>query len=65
MMKTSIDHLPEHKQRELGRIVEILHEEFDDALDNGTAEFKKKGRVLKIILLGSTRAETGSTSRIR
>jgi len=53
MMKTSIDHLPEHKQRELGRIVEILHEEFDDALDNGTAEFKKKGRILKIILFGS------------
>ncbi|MDG4897713.1 nucleotidyltransferase and HEPN domain-containing protein [Mesorhizobium sp. WSM4976] len=52
-MKTSIDHLPEHKQRELGRVVEILHEEFDDALDNGTAEFKKKGRVLKVILFGS------------
>src|SRR5438445_723050 len=53
MMKTSIDHLPEHKQCELGRIVDILHEEFDDALDNGTAEFKKKGRILKIILFGS------------
>lgn len=53
MMKTSIDHLPEHKQGELGRIVDILHEEFDDALDNGTAEFKKKGRILKIILFGS------------
>jgi hypothetical protein len=24
-MKTSIDHLPEHKQEELARVVEILH----------------------------------------
>jgi len=27
-MKTSIDHLPEHKQQELARVVEILHAEF-------------------------------------
>ncbi|MCT7378249.1 nucleotidyltransferase and HEPN domain-containing protein [Chelativorans salis] len=52
-MKTSIDHLPEHKQRELARVVDILHEEFEDALAEGTAEFKKKGRILKIILFGS------------
>src|SRR6266567_2110555 len=53
MMKTSIDHLPEHKQCELGRIVDILHEEFEDALKGSSAEFKKKGRILKIILFGS------------
>lgn len=52
-MKTSLDHLPEKKQRELGRAVAILHEEFEDALAGGTAEFKKRGRILKIILFGS------------
>lgn len=52
-MKTSIEHLPDNKQRELTRIVDILHEEFEDALETGTADFKKKGRILKIILFGS------------
>ncbi|MGC5844176.1 nucleotidyltransferase and HEPN domain-containing protein [Mesorhizobium abyssinicae] len=52
-MKTSIDHLPEKKQRELGRIMELIHEEFDDAIADGTTEFKKKGRILKVILFGS------------
>ncbi|CDM55930.1 putative nucleotidyltransferase [Rhizobium favelukesii] len=41
------------KQRELGRILEILHEEFEDALTDGTADFKKRGRILKIVLFGS------------
>lgn len=53
MMKTSIDHLPEKKQRELGRIMDLIHEEFDDAVADGTTEFKKKGRILKVILFGS------------
>lgn len=52
-MKTSIDQLPLRKQRELARIVEVLHEEFEDALKEGTADFKKLGRILKIILFGS------------
>ncbi|WP_091582538.1 nucleotidyltransferase and HEPN domain-containing protein [Mesorhizobium qingshengii] len=52
-MKTSLDHLPLTKQRELARIVEILHEEFEDALKGSSSEFKKKGRILKIILFGS------------
>jgi hypothetical protein len=52
-MKSDLDHLPEHKQRELARMVEILHEEFDDALALGTTEWKKRGRILKVILFGS------------
>jgi predicted nucleotidyltransferase/HEPN domain-containing protein len=52
-MKSSIDHMPPRKQRELGRVLEILHEEFEDALKEGTAGFKKRGRILKIILFGS------------
>lgn len=52
-MKSSLDHMPEKKQRELARALDILHEEFEDALKGGAAEFKKKGRILKIILFGS------------
>ncbi|NTG02323.1 HEPN domain-containing protein [Agrobacterium rhizogenes] len=52
-MKFSLDHLPERKRLELSRIIEIVHEEFEDALKEGTADFKKKGRILKIILFGS------------
>lgn len=52
-MRTSLDHLPPAKQTELKRLVDILHEEFDDALKGATADFKKKGRILKIILFGS------------
>ncbi len=53
MMKSSLDHIPHRKQRELARALEILHEEFEDALNEGTADFKKRGRILKIILFGS------------
>ncbi|MEB3043847.1 nucleotidyltransferase and HEPN domain-containing protein [Rhizobium mulingense] len=52
-MKSSLDHIPLRKQRELERALEILHEEFEDVLRDGTAEFKKRGRILKIILFGS------------
>lgn len=52
-MKSNIDHLPPLKQRELARAVEVLIEEFEDALKGGTADFKKRGRILKVILFGS------------
>ncbi|WP_165222134.1 nucleotidyltransferase and HEPN domain-containing protein [Affinirhizobium pseudoryzae] len=52
-MKSSLDHIPPKKQQEIARAVEILHEEFEDALKDGTAEFKKRGRILKVILFGS------------
>lgn len=34
-------------------MVEIIHEEFADALEGSSAAFKKRGRILKIILFGS------------
>lgn len=52
-MKSSLDHMPPRKQQELIRVLDILHEEFEDALKEGTADFKKRGRILKIILFGS------------
>lgn len=52
-MRSSLDHLPPHKKRELERIVQIVFEEFDDALALATQDWKRKGRISKIILYGS------------
>jgi predicted nucleotidyltransferase/HEPN domain-containing protein len=52
-MCTDLDHLPSVKRRELELIVRILFEEFEDALSLGTQDWKKQGRILKIILFGS------------
>ncbi len=42
-MKSSLDHLPEKKQRELARVVEIIHEEFEDALKGGGGGLQEEG----------------------
>ena len=52
-MKTSLDHLPAAKQRELERVVKILFEEFGDATAIATSDWKKQARILKVILYGS------------
>jgi predicted nucleotidyltransferase/HEPN domain-containing protein len=52
-MRTDLDHLPAAKQRELERMVQILFEEFEEARGIATQDWKKKGRILKIILYGS------------
>jgi predicted nucleotidyltransferase len=52
-MRTDLDHLPGTKQRELERVVQIIFEEFEDALALAKHEWKKKGRIHKIILYGS------------
>jgi predicted nucleotidyltransferase/HEPN domain-containing protein len=52
-MHTDLDHLPPAKQRELERIVQILFAEFDDATALATRDWKKQGRILKIVLFGS------------
>lgn len=52
-MRTDFDHLPANKQRELDRIRAIIFEEFEDALALAKHEWKKKGRIEKIILYGS------------
>jgi len=53
IMRTDLDHLPAKKQRELGRVVEILFAEFEEAQALATSAKKKSGRILKIILFGS------------
>jgi len=53
MMRTELEHLPANKRRELERVVQIIFEEFDDALALAKHQWKKKGRIEKIILYGS------------
>ena len=52
-MRTALDHLPAAKQRELERVVQILFEELADATALATQDWKKKGRIQKVILYGS------------
>jgi predicted nucleotidyltransferase/HEPN domain-containing protein len=52
-MRSDLDHLPPAKQRELERVVQVLFEEFEEARALATQEWKKKGRILKIVLYGS------------
>lgn len=52
-MRTDLDHLPADKRQDLERIVEILFAEFEDATRIATQDWKRKGRILKIVLFGS------------
>ena len=55
-MKTTLDHLPQRQQDELARIRTTLLEEFEAALKagaGGTSEWRRGGKVLKIVLFGS------------
>jgi predicted nucleotidyltransferase/HEPN domain-containing protein len=52
-VRTDLDHLPPNKRRELERVIQIVFEEFDDALALAKHQWKKQGRIEKIILYGS------------
>jgi predicted nucleotidyltransferase len=52
-MKTDLDHLPPSKQRELAHVVRVLFEEFEREIGLATQSWKKRGRILKVILYGS------------
>jgi len=52
-MKTSLDHLPEGKQRELAHVVETVREGFARATAQRTQPRYRNGKLLKIILFGS------------
>jgi len=52
-MKTSLDHLPEGKRRELAHVVETVREGFARATAQRTQPRYRNGRLLKIILFGS------------
>jgi len=55
-MKSALDHLPERQQQELSSVCTTLLTEFSAAIAKGaggTSDWRKGGRVLKIILFGS------------
>jgi predicted nucleotidyltransferase/HEPN domain-containing protein len=52
-MKTSLDHLPRLRQRQLEYVVRVLLEEFEKKTERGTQAWTRNGRILKIILFGS------------
>lgn len=52
-MKTSPDHLPDNKQEELKRILDILRQEFEARINAAQSPARKQGRILKVILFGS------------
>jgi len=52
-MKTSLDHLPAAKRKELDFVVQTLREGFAQALSRRTMPRYRNGKILKIILFGS------------
>jgi predicted nucleotidyltransferase/HEPN domain-containing protein len=52
-MKTSLDHLPAGKRKELDLVVGVLREGFAEALIRRTMPRYRNGKLLKIILFGS------------
>ncbi len=63
-MRTELDHLPPQKQRELERVVQLIFEEFDDAFALAKHEWKKAGRILKVILYGRQRQAAGRPGQV-
>lgn len=53
MMRTDLDHLPYAVQTELDVAVNILFEEFAEALRSKLSPHRKAGRILKLILFGA------------
>ena len=52
-MKTSLDHLPAAKRRELEHIKAVLLREFEAAIASGTQDWRRNGKILKLVLFGS------------
>ncbi|MEW6598887.1 MAG: HEPN domain-containing protein [Pseudomonadota bacterium] len=52
-MRSSLDHLPAGKQRELEHIKSVLLREFEAAVSGGTQAWRRNGKILKLILFGS------------
>ncbi|WAC48852.1 nucleotidyltransferase and HEPN domain-containing protein [Asticcacaulis sp. SL142] len=53
MLTDQLSHLPDTKRRELERVVQVLFDEFEDAIKSKLSDKKKLGRILKVILFGS------------
>jgi predicted nucleotidyltransferase len=51
-VKTSLDHLPEPKRRDLERALEVLFRSFEEVTRNKTSP-RRRGSILKVVLYGS------------
>jgi len=51
-MRTDLDHLPEAKQEDLRRALEVIFSEFEDANSIANATWKRQARIDKIVLYG-------------
>ena len=52
-MRSDIAHLPPRQQGELERITRVLMEEFARSIERATMEWKRNGKILRIVLFGS------------
>jgi uncharacterized protein len=52
-MKTRLNHLPPDKQREIEHIKTVLTTGFEKILVGGQQDWRRKGKILKVILFGS------------
>ncbi|MFT7559085.1 MAG: putative nucleotidyltransferase/HEPN domain-containing protein [Flavobacteriales bacterium] len=53
LMKTSLAHLPEHKQTNIQFLMDTIHDEFEQVRGFATSDKKKHSRIGMIILFGS------------
>lgn len=53
IMRDTLDHLPQSKQRELAHVVRVLFEEFEAMHARRSQKWSKQGRILKVVLYGS------------
>lgn len=52
-MKNSLNHLPERKQGHIATLLHIIHDEFDQVVNNATLDEKIRSRILMVVLFGS------------
>jgi uncharacterized protein len=52
-MQSDLSHLPERQQQELRTVTTILLDEFEKAVAGGTQPWRRKAKVLKVVLFGS------------
>jgi predicted nucleotidyltransferase/HEPN domain-containing protein len=48
-----LDHLPATKRRELARVLEVIFDEVERYQATKTSDYKRRGKILKVILFGS------------
>lgn len=58
-MLTDLDHLPQEIRPDLQLVLEVLFSEFANSLVLSTQEWKRQGRILKVILFGAYACSAG------